>query len=294
VRDEVVGALELGGTHVTAARVSTERRAVEASTLRRAELTEDASRDAILATIRTAAVGAASTETRRWGVATPGPFDYERGISTIRGVAKLEALYGVDLRSELATALTIRADAIRFLNDADAFLLGEWWAGAARGHEVAMGITLGSGLGSAFMRGGALLQSGPGVPADARLDLVPFRGRPVEDVISRRGMLAAYRRTGREASEVVEIARRAGAGERAALETFDQLGSALGEFLAPYVERFAPSCLLFGGSIARAWPLFVDAFSRACAPAARVAMVGVAEHLGEAPLLGAARYAITS
>jgi hypothetical protein len=36
-------------------------------------------------------------------VATAGPFDYERGICLIQGLAKLEALYGVDLRAQLGS-----------------------------------------------------------------------------------------------------------------------------------------------------------------------------------------------
>ena len=289
---DVVGALELGGTHVTAARVSIERRALDGPTLRRAELADAASRDSLLATIRSTAVAAASPDgPPRWGVATPGPFDYERGICTIRGVAKLDALYGVDLRSELAAALRVRPPDIRFLNDADAFLLGEWWAGRARGHDAAMGVTLGTGLGSAFMRAGTLRQSGPGVPPEARLDLLPYRDAPVEDVISRRGLLAAYRRAGRDASDVLEIAQRAQAREAAAVAVFRAFGTALGEFLTPILERFAPTCVVFGGAIARSWPLFADAFTAACVPTRGTGTVGVAQHLDDAPLLGAALHA---
>jgi glucokinase len=294
VRGEIVGALEIGGTHVTAARVAVETRTVEVNSLRRLALPADGSRELLTARIRDAALGAASDSSRRWGVAVPGPFDYARGICTIEGVAKLDALNGVDIRVLLTSAMHIAPAAVTFLNDADAFLLGEWWTGAARGHDAAMAVTLGTGLGSAFMRGGVLLDEGPGVPPDARLDLVPFRTGPVEDVISRRGLLAAYRRTGHDAPDVVDIAARARAGEDAAIATFRAFGVALGEFLAPHLERFAPTCLVFGGSIARSWPLFADPFAAACAPAARVATLGVAEHLVEAPLLGAARHAITS
>lgn len=289
---ESVGGLELGGTHVTAARVAVDSRTVEPATLRRLDLAADATRDALLATIRDAALAAANPDVRGWGVAVPGPFDYARGICTIHGVAKLDALHGVDLRAELAAALRVPPEAIRFLNDADAFLLGEWWAGVARGHDSAMGITLGTGLGSAFLRDGALRDDGPGVPPDARLDLVPYRGRPVEDLISRRGLLAAYRRMAHDASDVVEIAARARSGEDAAIATFRDFGEGLGDFLAPHVARFAPTCLVFGGSIARSWPLFEGSFADACAPASRVATVSVAQNLEDAPLLGAARHAI--
>ena len=57
---------------------------------------------------------------------------------------------------------------IRFLNDAEAFLLGESVAGAARGHAPRVGITLGTGLGSAFLADGEIVRSGPDVPPERR------------------------------------------------------------------------------------------------------------------------------
>jgi glucokinase len=204
----------------------------------------------------------------------------------MRGVAKLESLYGVDLRAELSAALTVRPQDITFLNDAEAFLIGEAWTGAARGHSTTMGVTLGTGLGSAFMAGGEVVRAAPHViPPEGRLDLVPFRGAPVEDTLSRRGLRAAY---GGDSPEVVEIARRARGGERHAAEVFRRFGSLLGEFLAPWVERFAPTCVVLGGSIARSWDLWAEEFRAACSPDMDLTWYGVAEHLDEAPLLGAA------
>jgi glucokinase len=286
---DIVGALEIGGTHVTAARVDIARRAV-VGTMRRTEFDPSASRETLLAAIRDAAVTAARDEVRQWGVAVPGPFDYERGVCTIEGVAKLDALRGADLRAELAGAVRIEPHAVHFLNDADAFLLGEWWAGVAQARRSAMGVTLGTGLGSAFLRDGEILNSGTGVPPDARLDLVPYRGAPVEEVISARGLVAAYRRSGGQggAVTVAEVAARARRGEPAAAGVFRAFGSALGEFLAPHVRAFAPVVLVFAGGIARSWPLFADDFRARCPPASALAFCGVAENPGDAPLVGAA------
>jgi glucokinase len=281
----LVGAIEIGGTHVTSAIVSVGGRAVDPATKDREELAPDGTRSGLVETI----VGAARRLTRpditRWGVATPGPFDYARGISLIRGVAKLDALYGVDLRAELSGAVAARPQDVCFVNDADAFLVGEWWAGAARGHDRAMGITLGTGLGSAFLVGGEIVETDADVPPEGRLDLIRFRGAPVEDALSRRGLRAAY---GDDGVDVVEIARRARAGERRAADVLRGLGSGLGEFLAPWIERFRPTCLVLGGSIARSWDLWSEEFRAACPAARDVRSCGVAEHLEEAPLLGAA------
>ncbi|MDQ6858883.1 MAG: ROK family protein [Chloroflexota bacterium] len=283
------GGIEVGGTHVSSARIILRSDAADLVDLRRADLPLDASRDELLACIVATASHAADPSIAAWGVAVPGPFDYARGISRIRGVAKLDGLYGVDLRRELAVALHVRSpELIRFINDADAFLVGEAFAGAARGHRRAIGLTLGTGLGSAFLRDGGIVETGPGVPPEGRLDLAPFRGGAIEDLISRRGLLSAYARAG---ADVIDIAGRARAGEAAGREVFARFGAALGEFMAPWLLAFAPTALVIGGSIARSWDLFAEAFRQACPPALDLASCGVAERLEEAALLGATVHA---
>jgi glucokinase len=284
----LVGALEIGGTHVTAAVLVVGQRTIEPASVQRDELRPGATREALVRSIVAAAQRLAAPAVTRWGVATPGPFDYTRGISLIRGVAKLDALYGVDLRAELSSALALAPQDVLFLNDADAFLIGEWWAGAAQGHERAIGVTLGSGLGSAFLERGHIVETDPRVPADGRLDLIPFRGAAVEDTLSRRGLRAAY---GGDHPDVLEIAQRARDGERRASDVLRGFGRGLGGFLAPWLERFDPTCLVLGGSIARSWDLWSDDFRAACAPARRLTSCGVAAHLDQAPLLGAAYHA---
>jgi glucokinase len=284
----LVGALEIGGTHVSAARVDATRAHIDPSGVRRFALGAKSSRDELLGAISGAALEVRLAEITRWGVAVPGPFDYERGVSKIRGVAKLDALYGVDLRDRLSRELGAARLGMRFLNDAQAFVLGEWWTGAAKGHARAMGVTLGTGLGSGFLADGHAVVSGPAVPREARLDLVGFRGGPVEDVISSRGIVAAFGAN----IEVAEIAQRARDDDPKARAVFRDFGSALGDFLEPWVVRFAPTCLVFGGSITRAWDLFADAFLGACPDAASLDRCGPADRLDEAPLLGAALYAL--
>jgi glucokinase len=287
----LVGALEIGGTHVSVGRVDLARSRLDSSGLRRFSLGAQTGRDGLLAVISKAAIDVALPEIDVWGIATPGPFDYEQGVSQIRGLGKLDGLYGVNLRDRLARDLGLaHPERVRFLNDAQAFILGEWWAGAAKGHRRAMGVTLGTGLGSGFVDAGKLVVAGRGVPPDARLDLVPFRGGAIEDVASSRGIVAAFG----ESVEVAEIARSAREGDERAAAVFRGFGFALGEFLEPWLVRFAPSCLVFGGSITWAWDLFEGAFRESCPAAARLDRCSPADQLEEAPLLGAALHAVRS
>ena len=281
----VVGALDIGGTHVTAGRVRLSAAAVEPGARIRLSYTRAAPP---LERIREAAQSVATSETRRFGVAAPGPFDYAAGVCLV--AHKLPGLYGVDLRRELGRALGLDGGAVSFVNDAEAFLLGEWWAGAARGHARVVAITLGTGLGSAFLDGGRIVRTGPGVPADGELYRLAFRGGPVEETISRGALLARYGADAESGADVEEIAGRALAGERGARLLFERLGADLAEFLGPTLETFAPTCLVVGGSIAHAWELLEPALTSGLG-SDRQLVVMRADSIDDAPLLGAAWHA---
>jgi predicted NBD/HSP70 family sugar kinase len=278
-----VAALDLGGSHVSAARVDLTARATEPGTTTRISFHPDARRDELLGAIVSAATSVA-VGVELLGVAAPGPFDYERGVCKVIGLGKLESLYGVDLGRELSAALG-GGTRISFLNDAEAFLLGEAWAGAARGYARAVGITLGTGLGSAFLADGRIVAAGPSVPPEGSLHLVPFRGVPVEEVISTRALRARH---GADAAELAGNARR---GDPSAVRAFEGLGIDLGEFLAPWLRAFATSCLIVGGAIANAWDLFGPTLERSLTSAPTLELIAPAANLEDAPLLGAALYA---
>jgi glucokinase len=280
----VVGSLDIGGTHVSAGRVQLPSATVDPRSRVRLEFTRGTT---VLERILEAADSVATPETRRFGVAAPGPFDYESGVSLVSH--KLPGLYGVNLRRELALAIGLAGGAVSFLNDAEAFLLGEWWAGAARGHRRALGVTLGTGLGSAFLEEGRFVRSGPRVPEDGALYRLAFRDRPVEQTISRGALLAGYGSDPEGGPDVEQIAERARGGEADARRLFEELAAALAEFLAAPLNAFAPTCLVIGGSIARAWDLLGPTLVEALA--GRPLRVVKAVNIDDAPLLGVAWYA---
>jgi glucokinase len=286
IRPVRIGALDIGGTHVSAGSVDVGNGEVDPETRVRLPLPGGGGRSELLGAV----AGAASslTRIRGLGVAAPGPFDYDRGVSKIPH--KLQGLYGVDLRSELAAATGLSGSDVHFLNDAEAFLIGEWWAGAARGHARAIGVTLGTGLGSAFLEEGRIVRTGKRAPAGGALYRLEFRGAPVEDTISSRALLAGYQEAAGEPVQVEDIATRAAHGEAAAREAFHELGRALGEFLAPWVQAFEPGCVVVGGSIARSWRLLEASLRAQLEPIDGLVAVSLAERLDDAPLLGAARY----
>jgi glucokinase len=279
-----VVSIDLGGTHVSAGRIDVA--SGEVLTFLRVPLPPNADRGELVERITGAAADVAEDVVERIGVAVPGPFDYATGVSLL--THKLEPLHRVDLRQELATALRTDAASIAFVNDADAFLLGEAWVGAARGHRRAAAVTLGTGLGSAFLEDGTIVDKGPRVPLEGSLHLVPYQGRPAEESVSSAALLASY---GDARLDVREVATRARNGDARAQQAFDQFASALGELTAPWLDSFGASCLVVGGSISRAWDLLARGLHAALDGLEGLEKIAPAARVEDAALLGAARHA---
>ncbi len=187
--------------------------------------------------------------------AMPGPFDYAQGISSMRH--KLPYLYGVALAPLLAQRFGWEPSQVRFLNDAAAYLLGEVGAGAARGVARAVGITLGTGIGSAFAVNGRIVTNGQGVPPGGEIWNVPYEGGIVEDLVSTRAIQSSYRERAGQDREVASIAHYAAGGDHAASEVFAIFGKNLGLALRRLFSEFAPDVIVLGGGISRSSNLFM-------------------------------------
>ena len=248
--------MDIGGTHVTAASVVIDSGGVQLGPSYREPLDSQGSADDIVTTLVHCARRLPEAAGRQWAIALPGPFDYEQGVGRYVGVGKFDSLNGYDLR----TALTARLPGdptVTFCNDADAFVVGEWQAGAARGRATVAGITLGTGVGSCFLRNGVILRQGDGIPPAGRVDLLQYAGKPLEETVSRRALRHAYAQaTGQSrVPDVREIADRARQGDRAAVDVFTYTFWALGSALGTLLAEFGPDVLVVGGSIAASWDL---------------------------------------
>jgi len=224
------------------------------------------------------------------GIGIPGPFDYRDGVSYME--EKFSSLKGVNLGAELRklTGVTDHVT-IKFVPDSWAFLLGEAWVGAARNCCRAVGITIGTGLGSGFIREGSPVEKAPGVPPCAWIGNLPYGDGKVEDYVSKEGIKRRYRELSDnpDSPKVREIARKANLQtDRAAIEVFLETGEILAEVLIPVLEDFNTDCIVFGGKISLAFPLF-SAPLRSSIEAIGSVKLELAERLDESPLFGAAK-----
>ncbi|WP_432558737.1 ROK family protein [Granulicoccus sp. GXG6511] len=277
-----VGALEIGGSHVSVAMVDG---GGGVGGYARFPLDSTGSLTSFLATVAAAvaAVGDVPSATR-WSVAIPGPFDYAHGVGGVHPAGKLAGLAGVDVRAALAPVLG--TEAIEFVNDATAFALGAFELHAIGSKLLA--LTFGSGIGSAFIEDGAVVLDDR-VPPAGEVYRLPAGGGTIE---SRFGPAALAGARGFDSFRA--LAEHARTDPTTAAWTRAEF-QALADALAPWLRTFRPDTVVCGGGVCHAWDLFGDAFTQRLAghteERLRVAHVVDTEQIA---LLGAARVAAQS
>jgi glucokinase len=184
--------------------------------------------------------------------AFPGPFDYVRGVSLIAGLKKYSALYGQNITDLLRPRFPSLP--IRYRNDAEAAIVGEARHGAGSTAHRLIGVTLGTGCGSAFVVDGQPQTGGDGVPPNGWLYAELFQGQPADEQFSTRGLLALLKASDHDAIRLA--AERARAVDMTMRRVFALFGARLGLFLAPYVAQFRADAVLVTGGIAHTFDLF--------------------------------------
>lgn len=194
------------------------------------------------------------------GFGFPSPFDYDAGVCLIKGVQKYERIYGVNVREALRERLNRPDMHINFRNDAEAAIIAETRYGAAKQYRRVIGLTLGTGLGSAFVVNNVRIKQGAHVPApDGMLFHEIYRGQQADEWFSTRGVLARIEARALPYESVAAACNAADEGSEAAQALFAEWGDDLGTFIAPYMRNFNAEALLIVGGIAGAFSHFHDA-----------------------------------
>jgi glucokinase len=209
-------------------------------------------------------------------IALPGPFDFGTGVAWYRGQGKFDQLYGFNLGAALSAELGI--DRLLFMNDAEAFTVGEWTAGEVRGVERFLGVTIGTGIGTAFLADGRVVREGDTVPPGGELYKTTYAGKPLEDSISARAILRAYPQPVPGVKEIADLAR---AGDTVALDVLRTAFAHLADALHPWLDRFGVTRTVLGGSISGAFDLVrstLDFPASATHDTEHSALIGAAAH----------------
>lgn len=192
------------------------------------------------------------------GIAVPGPFNYDKGVSHIYGVHKWDSLFGFNIAVEIKKI--IKTCPVYFINDAESFALGEYNAGAAMGSAKSILLTFGSGFGSTFLDKDVVqIIKSDNVPENGYLYNIPFKEGIADDYFSTRWFVKTWGDLGREkVTSANEIALLAAESDADALRIFDAFADNFIEFITPWVHLYKPHNLILGGGIARGNQFFIS------------------------------------
>lgn len=283
MKDSVVLGVDIGGSHLTAALVNQSTKSFVGGSVVRVRVNSSGSAEEILNTwlmVISDIFKKFNISEKRIGIAMPGPFDYEKGISLIRGLNKYESLYQINVKENLASRLHIRVGNILMMNDAACFLHGEVYGGAAQGYEHAIGLTLGTGTGTAIHH--------HGVTEDANLGPSPYKDSIADEYFSTRWFVKRYKElsgnTVRDVKELTELYGTVGCVRK----IFSEFVGNLADFLGHFAKKENPEVIVMGGNIAQCSDLFLADLLKTLALAGVTAPLVKAKLGEDAAILGAA------
>ncbi len=209
------------------------------------------------------------------GFAFPGPFDYEKGISYIRGLNKYENIYGISLKEELKASIEKDLELKKnfhknfklcFSNDGELFSQGEYLKGYAKDSIRAICICLGTGVGSCFLEEGNPLRDSNNVPREGWIYNTAYKEGIIDDYISARGILniSKKKKSLKDINEVSELYNLALSDNHEAKEVFKEFGKSLTEVMIPFFNGFSPDTFVIGGQISKSFIFFGEEISKEC------------------------------
>lgn len=284
-QEDLVLGIDIGGSHITVGFVDLNTRTILKQSYFRAFTDSWSTAEKILdawCVVIEKAFSTVNVADKKIGIALPGPFDYEAGISYIQGNKKYDNLYGLNVKQLLAQKLNIPAENIVMFNDAECFLKGEVFAGAAVNYNKVIALTLGTGLGTAIYNNG--------ITSDAALWDSPMFDGIAEDYISTRWFLKDYfERTGINIENVKALNDVCGVSG-IARAVFKKFAENLSVFLETFIANENPEMVVIGGNITKASTKFMPYLLNSLEKKNINIPVKITQ-LGElAPLLGAASY----
>lgn len=283
MKDSFVLGIDIGGSHLTAALVNATTRTLVPDSYTRIRVNSKGTADEIITAWTTSIEGIYKNHTtthKRIGIAMPGPFDYENGIALIKGLDKYESLYKLNVKEILSHKLGISAAQILMMNDAACFLRGEVYYGAAKSYHHSIGITLGTGTGTATQH--------RSITRDANLGPSPFMDSIADEYFSTRWFVKRYaEHTGNTVKDVKQLAGLYASDSRVK-EIFSEFVKNLAVFIEGFAKAENPEVIVLGGNIAQCSELFLkDLVKQLYGKGVQVPVV-LAQLGEEAAILGAA------
>jgi glucokinase len=251
--------VDVGGTKILAGVVDR-----DGEVLHRHERSSQAeSQQALVREIELAIEAVRTDDTAAIGLGVPGPLDLRSGRTF--DMVNLP-FHDFPLRDHFAEryGLPVGLD-----NDANAAAIGEWRAGAGRGVDDLVMLTLGTGLGGGVISGGRPFRGARGAGVELGHVVIVHDGIPCQGGCSGRGHLEAYvtglaaTKRAQEAfgpaADAHRLVRLANEGDEEARAIIGDIGRHLGSGMGSFANVFDPALIVIGGGFGvAAWDHLVE------------------------------------
>lgn len=298
---ELIAGIDVGGTKIAAGLAARDGRVIASGRVPTPQTDGPAVLTAIVQLLQRllTEAHAAGSDLAAIGLSVPAVTDQERGAvlwsPNIRGWDE-ETLVAGPLGEAIGAPASLHYDG-------HAWVMGEWWLGAAKGAREAALVAVGTGIGGGLILGGQLHRGRVGVAGAIgwwvtdHSEMGPDRRETHGQLESVASGPAIARAAGKQtADEAFQAARQ---GDPAAVRAVSEAAAALGAAVANLVSLLDPEVVvLAGGVIAGGSDLLLprvqEIVSREAQPQIAAGVRIVPAALGEdAPWLGAARLALT-
>jgi glucokinase len=252
--------VDLGGTKILAGVV-----APDGQILRRHErATPQDSQDSVIRELEAAVAELLDDSVAAIGFGVPSPIDQIDGV--VVECVNLP-LRDFALRDHMRARFGLPAG---LDNDANAAAIGEWRAGAGRGVDDIVMLTLGTGLGGGVISGGRPFRGGGGGGVELGHVVIVHNGLPCQGACRGRGHLEPYvtglaaTAAAREAfgpsADAHRLIRLAREGDTTARAILVEIGGYLGSGMGSFANIFAPELIVIGGGFGVAgWDFLIPA-----------------------------------
>ena len=190
------------------------------------------------------------------GMAWPGPFDYEKGVSLMDGLGKYQSIYGLDVAENINKRLKRDDMKYVFLHDVAAFLTGYARESDIENERI-IALLIGTGAGSSFYTEAKCVgKEYKGVPENGWIYNIPFRGETIEDWVSSKGIKRLSEKYFNTSIDGKTLFHMAESGDERAIALWLEFGDVIKEAMIPFILQFKPDRVVFGGKISQAWKYF--------------------------------------
>ncbi len=183
------------------------------------------------------------------GIGTTGPLDITKGI--ILECPQLPTMHYFALKNAVQSYFGIN---VFVNNDANCLIYAETVFGCATEKNMVLGFTLGTGIGSAVIINGKIINGARSAAGEVWAS--PYKEGIIEDYISGEGVANIYTKIAGIPKNPLEIEELAHQGNKEALQTWNEFGAHLAAPIAWAINLLDPDIVVIGGSISNAYPFF--------------------------------------